>query len=788
MQKNFVYVTMIILVSFVTVEKTAAQTKLFDLSDKNISVDFGPDGKYIVTGDTDGYIELWDVRNGKSIYDREVGSAVRGIAFSPDGESIATDGVNGRANAILLKTSSGTEIMHTELVDDATSIQSIAFSPNGEYVAIGDDVGHTYLWDVTLDIWTAWVHSKEYQISSVAFSPDGKYLATGDSSGNARLWEVSTWWGDVADLNVKKIPLGGTVRAVAFSPNGRYLAADEYDNQGNESVYIYDVIRDKVAQQIDQGFTTGRGITALAFSPDGRSIAVGNVDSEIMIYRIGTEVITLVTAITKETTIQANGAVEDLAWSPDSNLISDGKTVWQMRDASLAKIVFESEKIYDSGPLVGWSRGNSNGVIEAGERIELTVTLKNDGTGTARNVRGVLQTKDSSVRISDDLVKYGDIRSGGFAPLLFPPSDLSDRSFKIEVLDDATTHDVSFTLRVTSDNGGPWTIPITLSVVNSSNIQLTLPDDFISEEAFGTHSTYFTLNVQHPEITGIRASEIFYDDCTIILHIPEGTQAFMFPIQIQTRREKAVDLLSDVLISVAGHLSPGLSAAFEVIEFFEKISELLESERHDLEIELPHLSGLDRGRPNTKIEYLVLLKTQTKPLQSLKITVEQEYRIGTSSHLWTAHQKEVEWIFDPGRTAPTLHTVTLSDYPPFHLLPLEVQQHLLLYAGFGTAEEWRVPEETSLLANYPNPFNPETWVPYQLARPADVTITIYSASGQVVRKLALGHQSAGIYQNRSRAAYWDGRNAHGEPVASGVYFYTLTAGDFSATRKMLILK
>ncbi len=98
------------------------------------------------------------------------------------------------------------------------------------------------------------------------------------------------------------------------------------------------------------------------------------------------------------------------------------------------------------------------------------------------------------------------------------------------------------------------------------------------------------------------------------------------------------------------------------------------------------------------------------------------------------------------------------------------------------------PEETALLANYPNPFNPETWIPYQLAEPATVTLHIYTVSGALVRTLDLGHQPAGVYQQRTRAAYWDGRNQLGEPVASGVYFYTLTAGDFTATRKMLIRK
>ena len=99
-----------------------------------------------------------------------------------------------------------------------------------------------------------------------------------------------------------------------------------------------------------------------------------------------------------------------------------------------------------------------------------------------------------------------------------------------------------------------------------------------------------------------------------------------------------------------------------------------------------------------------------------------------------------------------------------------------------------IPEETVLLPNYPNPFNPETWIPYQLSEPADITLRIYAVSGSLVRTLALGQMPAGMYQARSRAAYWDGKNGVGESVASGIYFYTLTAGEFTATRKMLIRK
>ena len=99
-----------------------------------------------------------------------------------------------------------------------------------------------------------------------------------------------------------------------------------------------------------------------------------------------------------------------------------------------------------------------------------------------------------------------------------------------------------------------------------------------------------------------------------------------------------------------------------------------------------------------------------------------------------------------------------------------------------------LPMETALLGNYPNPFNPETWIPYHLATDADVTLTIYDAKGGLVRQLDLGSQPAGYYTNRRRAAYWDGRNESGESVASGVYFYQFRAGAYSATKRMVIVK
>ena len=150
----------------------------------------------------------------------------------------------------------------------------------------------------------------------------------------------------------------------------------------------------------------------------------------------------------------------------------------------------------------------------------------------------------------------------------------------------------------------------------------------------------------------------------------------------------------------------------------------------------------------------------------------------------TAHRNVAAALVDVRSLAGS--DVRLSKYMP------------LLERLLQTLAEMRaIPEATALLPNYPNPFNPETWIPYHLAQDADVRVTIYDVRGSVVRELTLGHQAAGIYESHGRAAYWDGRNQLGEPVASGLYFYTLstestrgsvTAGEFTATRKMLIAK
>jgi hypothetical protein len=121
----------------------------------------------------------------------------------------------------------------------------------------------------------------------------------------------------------------------------------------------------------------------------------------------------------------------------------------------------------------------------------------------------------------------------------------------------------------------------------------------------------------------------------------------------------------------------------------------------------------------------------------------------------------------------------------YHVTPEDVRASRVQLPDLVAYE---IPAETKLLLNYPNPFNPETWIPFRLAEDAFVTLCIYDVSGTPVRTIKVGHTHAAVYESKGKAIHWDGRNDIGERVASGLYFYTLTADNFTETRRMLILK
>ena len=193
-------------------------------------------------------------------------------------------------------------------------------------------------------------------------------------------------------------------------------------------------------------------------------------------------------------------------------------------------------------------------------------------------------------------------------------------------------------------------------------------------------------------------------------------------------------------------------------------------------------------RPEGEKEYLILLKNTRQTLHGIHITMKGKNINLVVPVSWKPKQKLSESTFGisgtvglPLRRNPCQFQTTrhfICCHRKFKNISL------VEFAAAGTPERWLIPDKTAMDQNYPNPFNPETWIPYQLAEDSEVSITIYDATGTIVRSLPLGLKPAGYYTDKERAAYWDGRNTHGETLASGLYFYQLKTDQISLLRKM----
>ena len=485
--------------------------------------------------------------------------------------------------------------------------------------------------------------------------------------------------------------------------------------------------------------------------------------------------------------------------------------------------------------------------VNPGDKFKLYVSFKNMGAATSDQTRVLYYRAPNSNPVSKKLIREGNkvSLSGNEAvqmELMVTAPDIEgfyyysacvdSVSNEIQTADNCSSEDEAVLVHVKA--GLPrWLIEnvahsadgYTYFVVNPP-ASIALPLERYSSETLTKHSL--------KDISGSGALR-HVTKCSVTLHTPDSGY-FMFPLESpqgeKTGAEETAEKAEKALkfgLNVVGMVPDGLTEKggwFDklkngVLKLASKVLGLLNIAGVVIDLVIDFVAPDDPTAPPTltveppsnifealgKLAFESLLGLENyqyepflppmlfvirEDLSSIDITVVQNYNVdGVSSR----YKWEVIWnLKDNIGAAPSAHPMSLADYPPFQSFSPEVQEYLLQYFGefsstaAGNSEAWQMPEETSLLPNYPNPFNPETWIPYQLSEPADVKLTIYDIQGRVARDLDLGHQRAGMYHNRSRSAYWDGRNAVGEPVASGIYFYTLTAGEFSATRKLLIRK
>ena len=205
-------------------------------------------------------------------------------------------------------------------------------------------------------------------------------------------------------------------------------------------------------------------------------------------------------------------------------------------------------------------------------------------------------------------------------------------------------------------------------------------------------------------------------------------------------------------------------------------------------MDLPELPG--------QVARLSFITEDGDYLQDMKAPADEmfwNFKVNSSVNTPVTLRFDASAVPSEYRTVLLIDTVTdattdLRKVSSYVYKPSDTLRNFKLIISKAHVETYIVPKNSVLLQNYPNPFNPETWVPYRLSTAGDVTINIYNVTGQLVRNLELGHREAGSYTVKERAAYWDGRNATGERVASGVYFYNIQSGSFHATKRMVIVK
>ncbi len=786
------------------------------------SVSFSPGGKTIVSGSVDGTVRLWDVDTQTEIAIlRGHTDAVNSVAFSPGSKTFASGSVDGTVRIWDVATQTEIAILGVT----SHTVTRILFSPDGNTIAceVGGAFHNVSFWDVNTqtrtistlkrfqttknllarideyirDIWEVlWVvdalvdadkknivriyDEHTDAVLSVAFSPDGKTIAASDGDYSnyynhfIRMWDVATLteidtrtypWGDrrytghrnfgltrvsfspdgktilsmcgqqmiclrdaATYTEIRKLEIPGHWANIAvFSPDGHTLAiVGVYNYTG--IVHLWDVDTDT---EIGILWEHIGGVNSVSFSPDGHILATaGSIDGTVRLWDVETQ--TEIGILRGHT-----GWVNDVSFSPDGKTIVSGSND---RTVRIWDVATRTE--------IGILRGHTGQVnsISFSPDGKIIVSGSHDGTVriwdvATRTEMGILRGHIGWVNSVSFSPSGKAIASGGDDGTVLLWNITSVDHSNTQVAATALLLGGSLTAKIDPDNDVDY-----FSVQVEAYGQLTL-----WTTTTGTLNTIGTLQDSEGDTLATNADKNV--DAELNFRIEQDVYPGTYYIKVQSYAQMTGDYTIYAAFTPAKDVNG--DGAVDVIDL------VLVAENFGSSGCNP-CTGDVNGDGEVNREDIIAV------LDALDAAAAAPAAVSVTESL----QRWIDRAKQRNRTNTRFQK------------GIAVLQNLLT----TLRETETVPKATALLANYPNPFNPETWIPYQLAKEADVTLRIYAIDGTLVRTLALGHQPAGMYQNRSRAVYWDGRNAIGEPVASGLYFYTLTAGDFSATRKLLLRK
>ena len=689
------------------------------------SLAFSPKGNLLASGSHDGIVELWNIETEKNIATLDAHTrSIRSLSISHDGRTLAS----GAADSSVKLWDIQTEELSASFGDPSNALQHAAFSPAGDILAIG-------LWDIKLLDLESGAHVAtlgiQGQLDTLAFSRDGKHFAATTWDGftpTIELWDTSTW----TSLGNQPVPDASLRKALRISLGKETGAAITQDDLA--------ILTTFTAENASIFALTG---LEFATNLKGLYLHENNITDISPIAGL-TNLHTLFLSRNEISDIAPLARLTNLASLHlyDNNTISDISPLKGL--TNLTTLFLTNNTISDLTPLSALY--NLEQLYLAGNKVSDTSALAGLTNLTT------LHLAVNSISDISPLVANSGLGEGDTLLLRINPLNYEAVNSHIPLLQDRG-------ITVSFDDRTPTTLQPISGDEQKGTASAPLTDPFVIE-----------VRDEHGDV---------FEGVPVSFSVPEDSGRLSITNTMTDADGRAQSVLT--LGGRDGTISVTVSAA----EIGKRVTFTVVSESIP-----PQLPADVNGDGVVNVLDLMLV-AQGFGAYTKAADVNGDGVVNVFDLL------QVAAAIGDGRAAPSAYPQTVGQLSAADVAGWLAQARGLeigdanFQRGIRFLEQLLAaltPDETALLPNYPNPFNPETWIPYHLAEGAEVEIAIYDVQGALVRRLALGFQAPGYYADRERAAYWDGRNESGEPVASGVYVYHLRAGGYAASRRMVIVK